>query len=169
MLSAKTFLAISKFAFVGGVSFLIDFTTYYFLTESVGMDINLSKALAMILATIFNYKLNKSWTWQNKEKSNFSVSAISFSSVRVKFALLYSLSALINIGVNYIVLQKLPDNYWKFVSVKYLENGTQMIDYELFAIKTDKFLAFFCATLIGMVINFIGQKLWVFVKSEEAA
>ncbi len=169
MLSAKTFLAISKFAFVGGVSFLIDFTTYYFLTESVGMDINLSKALAMILATIFNYKLNKSWTWQNKEKSNFSVSAISFSSVRVKFALLYSLSALINIVVNYIVLQKLPDNYWKFVSVKYLENGTQMIDYELFAIKTDKFLAFFCATLIGMVINFIGQKLWVFVKSEEAA
>jgi len=169
MLSAKTFLAISKFAFVGGVSFLIDFTTYYFLTESVGMDINLSKALAMILATIFNYKLNKSWTWQNKEKSNFSVSEISLSSVRVKFALLYSLSALINIGVNYIVLQKLPDNYWKFVSVKYLENGTQMIDYELFAIKTDKFLAFFCATLIGMVINFIGQKLWVFVKSEEAA
>ncbi len=169
MLSAKTFLAISKFAFVGGVSFLIDFTTYYFLTESVGMDINLSKALAMILATIFNYKLNKSWTWQNKEKSNFSVSAISLSSVRVKFAQLYSLSALINIGVNYIVLQKLPDNYWKFVSVKYLENGTQMIDYELFAIKTDKFLAFFCATLIGMVINFIGQKLWVFVKSEEAA
>ncbi len=169
MLSAKTFLAISKFAFVGGVSFLIDFTTYYFLTESVGMDINLSKALAMILATIFNYKLNKSWTWQNKEKSNFSVSAISLSSVRVKFALLYSVSALINIGINYVVLQKLPDNYWKFVSVKYLENGTQMIDYELFAIKTDKFLAFFCATLIGMVINFIGQKLWVFVKSEEAA
>jgi putative flippase GtrA len=169
MLSAKTFLAISKFAFVGGVSFLIDFTTYYFLTESVGMDINLSKALAMILATIFNYKLNKSWTWQNKEKSNFSVSEISLSSVRVKFALLYSVSALINIGVNYVVLQKLPDNYWKFVSVKYLENGTQMIDYELFAIKTDKFLAFFCATLIGMVINFIGQKLWVFVKSEEAA
>lgn len=169
MLSAKTFLAISKFAFVGGVSFLIDFTTYYFLTESVGMDINISKALAMILATIFNYKLNKSWTWQNKEKSNFSVSEISLSSVRVKFALLYSVSALINIGVNYVVLQKLPDNYWKFVSVKYLENGTQMIDYELFAIKTDKFLAFFCATLIGMVINFIGQKLWVFVKSEEAA
>jgi putative flippase GtrA len=67
------------------------------------------------------------------------------------------------------MLQRLPDNYWKFVSVKYLENGTQMIDYELFAFKSDKFLAFFCATLVGMVINFIGQKLWVFVKSEEGA
>jgi putative flippase GtrA len=169
MLSAKTFLAISKFAFVGGVSFLIDFSTYYLLTEWVGLDINLSKGLAMILATVFNYKLNKSWTWQNKEKSNFSVSSISFSSVRVKFALLYSVSAFVNIGVNFYMLQRLPDNYWKFVSVKYLENGTQMIDYELFAFKSDKFLAFFCATLVGMVINFIGQKLWVFVKSEEGA
>jgi putative flippase GtrA len=169
MLSAKTFLAISKFAFVGGVSFLIDFSTYYLLTEWVGLDINLSKGLAMILATVFNYKLNKSWTWQNKEKSNFSVSSISFSSVRVKFALLYSVSAFVNIGVNFYMLQRLPDNYWKFVSVKYLENGSQMIDYELFAFKSDKFLAFFCATLVGMVINFIGQKLWVFVKSEEGA
>ena len=72
MLSAKTFLAISKFAFVGGVSFLIDFSTYYLLTEWAGLDINVSKGLAMILATIFNYKLNKSWTWQNKEKMNYS-------------------------------------------------------------------------------------------------
>ncbi|MFY7758306.1 MAG: hypothetical protein ACOVP9_07885, partial [Flavobacterium stagni] len=93
----------------------------------------------------------------------------SFSSVRMKFVMLYSLSAFVNIGVNYFVLQKLPDNYWKFVSVKYLKNGTQMIDYELFAVKSDKFLAFFCATLVGMVINFIGQKLWVFVKSEEVS
>ncbi len=169
MLSAKTFLAISKFAFVGGVSFLIDFSTYYLLTEWAGLDINVSKGLAMILATIFNYKLNKSWTWQNKEKTDYSVSSFSFSSVRMKFAMLYSLSAFVNIGVNYFVLQKLPDNYWKFVSVKYLKNGTQMIDYELFAVKSDKFLAFFCATLVGMVINFIGQKLWVFVKSEEVS
>ena len=95
--------------------------------------------------------------------------SISFSSVRVKFLFLYSLSALINISVNYWVIIKLPDNYWKFVSVKYLENGTQMIDYELFAVKSDKFLAFISATLVGMVINFIGQKLWVFAKSETSA
>lgn len=169
MFSASNFLALSKFAFVGGISFLIDFSTYYFLTEWLILDINLSKGIAMILATIFNYKLNKSWTWQNTEKSTFSISAISISSVRVKFLLLYSVSALVNIVVNYWILIKLPDNYWKFVSVKYLENGTQMIDYELFAVKSDKFLAFISATLVGMVINFIGQKIWVFAKSEASA
>ena len=169
MFSASNFLALSKFAFVGGVSFLIDFSSYYFLTEWLALDINLSKGIAMVLSTIFNYKLNKSWTWQNTEKSKFSMRSISFSSVRVKFLFLYSLSALINISVNYWVIIKLPDNYWKFVSVKYLENGTQMIDYELFAVKSDKFLAFISATLVGMVINFIGQKLWVFAKSETSA
>jgi putative flippase GtrA len=37
---------------------------------------------------------------------------------------------------------------------------------QLFAVKIDKLFAVLTATVVGMMINFIGQKLWVFGKSK---
>jgi putative flippase GtrA len=36
----------------------------------------------------------------------------------------------------------------------------------LFAVKIDKLFAVLVATAVGMMVNFLGQKLWVFGKSK---
>jgi len=42
-------------------------------------------------------------------------------------------------------------------------DGADFVSKEpFFAIKVDKFFAMIFATIVGMIINFIGQKLWVF-------
>jgi putative flippase GtrA len=38
---------------------------------------------------------------------------------------------------------------------------------QLFAVKIDKLFAVLTATVVGMGINFLGQKLWVFGKSDK--
>lgn len=45
-------------------------------------------------------------------------------------------------------------------------NNTLLGAKQLFAVKIDKLFAVLTATMVGMMINFIGQKLWVFGKSK---
>lgn len=174
MISSKTYIALTKFAFVGGLSFLVDLSCYYGLTGFAGWETTLSRVIAIAVATLVNYKLNKSWTWGNTEKSNYSFSAksiisgFSLSNVRTKYAILYSFSAGVNVMVNRILLKQLPDNYWKIVSVKTADiNGVNALQHQLIAIKSDKLIAVLVATVLGMIINFIGQKLWVFANSDK--
>jgi hypothetical protein len=70
--------------------------------------------------------------------------------------------------VNRILLKQLPDNYWKIVSVKTADmNGVNALQHQLIAVKSDKLIAVLVATVLGMIINFIGQKLWVFANSDK--
>jgi putative flippase GtrA len=55
----------------------------------------------------------------------------------VKFSILYLTTLLVNVGVNHIVITVFPN--WVF-------------------------FAFLCATGTSTIINFIGQKFWVFIK-----
>lgn len=174
LISSKTYIALTKFAFVGGLSFLVDLSCYYGLTELAAWETTLSRVIAIAIATLVNYKLNKSWTWGNTQKSNYSFSAkslksgFSLSNVRTKYAILYTFSAWVNVMVNRTLLKQLPDNYWKVVSVKNADlNGVNVVQNQLLAIKSDKLIAVLVATILGMIINFIGQKIWVFVNSDK--
>lgn len=172
MISSKTYIALTKFAFVGGLSFLVDLSCYYSLTELANWETTVSRICAIALATVVNYKLNKSWTWGNNQKGGFSISAkslksgFSLNNVRTKYAILYTLSAWVNVMLNRFILKQLPDNYWKIVSVKTMD-GAINTQHQLLAIKSDKLIAVLVATVMGMVINFVGQKLWVFANSDK--
>jgi hypothetical protein len=41
-----------------------------------------------------------------------------------------------------------------------------MLDVAIFAVKINKFFAVIFATVVGMIVNFIGQKLWVFKEKQ---
>jgi putative flippase GtrA len=45
-------------------------------------------------------------------------------------------------------------------------NNTLTVSKQLFAVKIDKLFAVLTATAVGMMVNFLGQKLWVFGKSK---
>jgi putative flippase GtrA len=74
-----------------------------------------------------------------------------------QFVLLYAASMFMNVGVNSLTLDLLP-NTEILIHLKGVGKDLK----SLFAMKMDKFAAFFIATAVSSVFNFLGQKYWVF-------
>lgn len=73
------------------------------------------------------------------------------------FGIVYAVSFVFNILINKYGLEYLPHNMISLTA----QNSDGKLS-TLFAIKGEKFLAFFFATVMSAVINFIGQKYLVF-------
>lgn len=153
MISSKTYIALTKFGLVGGLSFLVDLAIYYALSQFLPTYV--AKSTAIVLATFLNYRLNKAWTWGQKEKS---------STQFAQYIMLYATSGTLNVLSNELFLYLLP-NADLVLNLDYPKQALHQI---LFAVKVDKFFAVILATLVGMVVNFAGQKLWVFKENPEA-
>lgn len=165
MISSKTYIAFTKFGIVGGVSFLVDMMVYY--GTDVFLPSYVAKALGIIVATVVNYKLNSMWTWGVKKDASQSEKQ---ASVLKNYLLLYAISGSVNVGTNELLLSTLPDwilqlNMIVPEKVSVMDNVSAITN-QLFAVKIDKLFAVLIATAVGMAINFLGQKLWVFGKSK---
>jgi putative flippase GtrA len=152
VISSKTYIALTKFALVGGLSFFLDFSIYYGLSQFVPTYI--AKSIAIILATTLNYRLNKAWTWGQKNSDNQRF---------MKYILLYVVSGLTNVLSNEFFLTILP-NADLILHVDYPKKEWIL---PIFAIKIDKFFALIFDTGMGLIVNFLGQKLWVFKEKVE--
>lgn len=149
----QTSKQLTKFGLVGITAVMVDLFVYYLLSQFI--DVNLSKALSFASGTFVTYNLNKFWTWRQTDKNTTRL---------FLFLVLYAMSLLINVGVNSLALQYLPKSEI-IISLRDLGNEVS----PLFAMKTDKFVAFFIATAVSSVFNFLGQKYWVFKESTEKA
>lgn len=135
-----------KFTLIGIFAVMVDLIFYYtFLnalpktTSSFIKNEEISKALSFLCGMTFSYFLNKFWTWKKKDRSKRRVA---------KFALIYGISLLVNVTVN-AVLIFLLHNYKDLIDLPY------------------KYLiAFIGATGVSALINFTGQKFWVFKASK---
>ncbi|CAI8365429.1 MAG: hypothetical protein CNE98_05700 [Bacteroidetes bacterium MED-G17] len=139
---------ISKFILSGATAVLVDLIFYY--TTSPYVQQNVAKAIGFVMGTIVTYNLNKFWTWRQPEKDNTRI---------VPFFVLYGFSMLLNVLSNAWALQRLPD----YALLANLQKATGE-NLELFALKIDKISAFLVATIASSVLNFLGQKFWVFKK-----
>lgn len=162
MISSKTYIAFTKFGIVGGLSFFVDMFVYY------GTDVFLpsyfAKALGIVLATIVNFKLNSMWTWGVKKDTNSGHS----NNILKNYLILYAISGSINVATNEWMLSILPDWILQLNLINPVSNLSEIkaLTRQLFAVKIDKLFAVLLATMVGMMINFLGQKLWVFGKSK---
>jgi putative flippase GtrA len=149
LISRDTYIELTKFAIVGAICFGLDLSLYYGLTVMLGLPTFVAKALSVISATMFNYYLNKTWTWgqSNHDPRRFA-----------KYVLLYSISGLLNVLSNEAFLKWLPDNEFQMLII----HAEQAVQQPFFTIKIDKILAVLGATMVGLLVNFIGQKTWVF-------
>lgn len=166
MISSKTYIAFTKFGIVGGLSFFVDTTVYY--ATDVFLPSYIAKALGIIIATAVNYKLNSIWTWGVKKAD---AQAVKNESVLRNYLLLYAFSGLLNVLTNELMLSVLPDWILQLNVLFPYNLDTPPGSYyggvrQLFAVKIDKVAALLVATLVGMMVNFLGQKLWVFGKSK---
>ena len=131
-----------KFTLIGIFSVIIDLIFYYtflnILPETSFFFITkeeISKAMSFLCGMTFSYFLNKFWTWKKKDRSKRRVT---------KFALIYGISLLINVTVNAHLIFLLH-NYKNLIDLpnKYL-------------------IAFIGATGVSALLNFAGQKFWLF-------
>lgn len=146
----QTSKQLTKFGIVGISAVCVDAIIYYILSQF--LDVNISKALGFLSGTFVTYNLNKYWTWRQTDKSTMRL---------FQFVLLYLASMLINVGVNSLALEFIPNTN----IIIALQTGEEAMR-ELIPMKADKFIAFFIATAVSSVFNFIGQKYWVFKEKD---
>lgn len=147
----QTSKQLTKFGLVGITAVIVDLFVYYLLSQFI--DVNISKALSFASGTVVTYNLNKYWTWRQTDRNTRRL---------FLFLMLYAMSLLINVGVNSLALQYLPKSEI-IINLNSISNEVS----QLFAMKTDKFVAFFIATTVSSVFNFLGQKYWVFRESDK--
>jgi putative flippase GtrA len=109
-----------------------DLVVYWLLLKPLG--ISPAKTVSFISATCVAYTLNKFWTFKRTEHSWPEM---------FKFAALYSYSLIANVAVNkcslYMIETRVP--------------ALQIVEYQI---------SFLLATGTSTIINYIGQKFWVF-------
>lgn len=106
------------------------------------------------MATGINYYLNTTWTWgqNNRDKKRFA-----------RYMALYAVSGMLNVLSNELFLSMLPDNEFQM----FIMNKSLAVQKPFFTMKLDKFMAVIGATVVGMLVNFLGQKRWVFKGAED--
>ena len=143
---------ISKFFIIGVSAVMVDFIVYYLL--SVFLPVDISKSLGFLCGSTFTFYFNKKWTWRHKEKTD--------RNMLLRFASIYALSLLCNVSINKFLLATLPQYYFSATLT-----DAQHVTTTLAAFKANKFFAFFGATVFSAVLNFAGQKFWVFRSKAE--
>ncbi|MBM0239428.1 GtrA family protein [Micromonospora sp. ATA32] len=61
---------LSKFATVGGIAFLIDFTLFNYLTAVRDVEQVTAKTIATVIAATVAFLGNRFWTWRHRQRSN---------------------------------------------------------------------------------------------------
>ena len=104
----------------------------YYILYKSGVNISLAKGISFFVAILLSYYMNKYWTFKKSSKSIIEM---------LNFYILHIVSLIVNIACNKLFF---------YVFGLLLVNNARMIS------------AFILATLFSTVINFIGQKFWIF-------
>jgi len=139
---------IIKFSLIGVLAVLTDMACYYmFLNVFPENMVNtysneaIAKSLSFLCGMVVTYSLNKIWTWKQRDRSHKRLA---------KFAMLSGISLLLNVLTNSTLLYIFHE-YQTIINLPY-----------------SYLLAFIGATGISALINFAGQKFWVFKGDAES-
>ncbi len=124
-----------RYLIAGASAVSADLITYWLLLPAINPSP--AKAFSFVAGTIVAYTLQKFWTFKQKEHSWPEVT---------KFISLYSSSLLINVAVNR-------------VSIYLIETYIPQLQPMRFQ------LSWLMATGTSTVMNYVGQKFWVFKRS----
>ncbi|MCB9682145.1 MAG: GtrA family protein [Alphaproteobacteria bacterium] len=134
MIDRRTLGQIVRFVVAGGIATLADLSVYTALLATILPDATgLSKTLSFVVGTTVAFVLNKYWTFGDHRRDHAQTA---------RFVALYGVAWAVNVGANEVSLavlatSPLPAAAWLPV-------------------------AFVVATGCSMVLNFLGQRLWVF-------
>jgi len=127
---------VRRFILAGICSVATDCLVYYLLTNY--LPANIAKGISFLTGTSVAYLINKYYTFEQTKKSISEV---------FKFLALYLTTLSFNIVTNALVLHFSP-----IILSNFDYTNPQLV----------KLFGFLCATGVSTILNFIGQKFWVF-------
>ncbi|MDA8886036.1 GtrA family protein [Bacteroidia bacterium] len=137
---------LTKFIISGMLAVTVDFTVYFALSQY--LDPSISKAISFCSGMLVTYNMNKFWTWKQPEKDNKRL---------MLFSVLYAVALFVNVGMNNLMLDTLPNHTLNFSYVNDLNEVIKGI-----VVGVDKLAAFVIATGTSVILTYIGQKYWLF-------
>jgi putative flippase GtrA len=153
------------FLVVGILTVLIDFLTYRGLIWVQLFGVDIAKGIGFLVGTLFAYFANRFWTFSHKDHADGSI---------WRFIVIYSISLVVNVYVNSLLINWLPSNMpilsdvailvEEFISIHdAINTDVKRIISSLFN-KDEAVIqiAYIVATVTSATLNFIGMKIFVF-------
>lgn len=152
--SKKTIFQAVRFGAVGVLNTLVDYCFFYVFFAFA----NIHKSVAQVLATAFamcgSYLINRRWTFKRTGHGNFN-EIIKFLSVNI-FSMLVVIF-FTHLFYDICHIENMFNGLLENMSVNYVIAGD-------IAVMVSKA----CASVFSIIVNFIGNKFWVFsAKTEE--
>jgi len=122
----NTLIQLFRYTFVGGIAFVVDFSSLYLLTEFAGLHYLHSAAIAFILGLVVNYILSILWVFNSRTVNKKIVEIIIFAVIGIiglglnevmiwffteQLTIYYLYSKLISTVIVY---------FWNFLARKYI-------------------------------------------------
>ncbi|RVW00298.1 GtrA family protein [Rhodococcus xishaensis] len=107
---------IVRFVLTGGVSAVVDFGLYVLLLW-IGLPVPVAKSISFVAGTTTAYLINRRWTFKAEP------SRARFVAVVVLYALTFS----VQVGLNQVMYQVFPDEWWRVPLAFVVAQGTATV------------------------------------------
>lgn len=144
----KSFKQMVRFGIVGVFNTLIDYGSFYVFLAIAGLHKSISQVFATAVAMCGSYILNKHWTFGKEGRGNAAEIA---KFVVVNIASLLATIFFTHLFYDILHIENTINNCLGRVGVSYIISGDLAI-----------MLCKVCASVFSLIINFLGNKFWVF-------